>query len=263
MAQGQALPEGADPQSQETAEAREGREGGRRRRRGSRGGRDRDEQRTGDEAAEGQAPLLDGATGAEPSPGDFTSAESTASEASAAAPGTESQEAEGADSRRRGRGRDRNRRDRRDTADQAATAEQGESAAILEAQATPAVEASPEPAPSQVSDVRAAESTPAAALPQPASEVSVQASAANPATVAQSYELPLGQLQALAESAGLQWVNSDAQKIAAAQTAMAQQAAPAPLGREPVIIQLKDEGPLVLVETRKDLSQIKLPFDAA
>ena len=34
-----------------------------------------------------------------------------------------------------------------------------------------------------------------------------------------------------------------------------------PLGREPRPPVVIDEGPLVLVETRKDLSQLKLPFD--
>ena len=38
--------------------------------------------------------------------------------------------------------------------------------------------------------------------------------------------------------------------------------APAPLGREPAPVIVIDEGPLVLVETRKDLSQVKLPFEA-
>ena len=68
-------------------------------------------------------------------------------------------------------------------------------------------------------------------------------------------------LQGLAEAAGLQWVNSDADKIRAVQQAMANepQAIHVPRERKPVA--LVDEGPLVLVETRKDLSQLKLPFE--
>ena len=75
--------------------------------------------------------------------------------------------------------------------------------------------------------------------------------------------LPLGSLEALAESAGLQWVNSDAEKIRAVHEAMASEppAIHAPRERKPM--PAVDEGPLVLVETRKDLSQFKLPFENA
>ena len=75
--------------------------------------------------------------------------------------------------------------------------------------------------------------------------------------------LPLADLQSVAETAGLQWVNSDADKIAAVQAAIAAEpkAVRVPRERPPVVV--IDEGPLVLVETRKDLSQSKLPFDAA
>ena len=74
--------------------------------------------------------------------------------------------------------------------------------------------------------------------------------------------VPLTELQQLAAGSGLTWVHSDADKVAAAQAAMAAQAKPVHTPRErPALVQL-DEGPLVLVETRKDLSQVKLPFDA-
>jgi len=75
--------------------------------------------------------------------------------------------------------------------------------------------------------------------------------------------LPLGSLEAVAEAAGLQWVNSDADKIRAVQEAMANEPPPMRVPRErkaPVVV---DEGPLVLVETKKDLSQFKLPFETA
>jgi ribonuclease E len=85
--------------------------------------------------------------------------------------------------------------------------------------------------------------------------------AAAPAEPAGPYVLPVAELTQLAETVGLVWVNSDADKIRAAQEAIA--AAPPPVHvpreRKPVVI--VDEGPLVLVETRKDLSQITLPFD--
>ena len=67
----------------------------------------------------------------------------------------------------------------------------------------------------------------------------------------------------VAAAAGLQWVGSDAAKVAAAREAMAREPAPVHVPREPKPVELVDEGPLVLVETRKDLSQIHLPFDNA
>jgi ribonuclease E len=73
--------------------------------------------------------------------------------------------------------------------------------------------------------------------------------------------LPLGTLEAVAEAAGLQWVNSDADKIRAVQEAMANEPQPVHIPRERKPLAVIDEGPLVLVETRKDLSQFKLPFE--
>jgi ribonuclease E len=70
-------------------------------------------------------------------------------------------------------------------------------------------------------------------------------------------------LQAVAEAAGLQWVNSDAEKIRAVQEAMANEPKPLHVPREPKPVVAIDEGPLVLVETRKDLTQFKLPFETS
>jgi ribonuclease E len=101
----------------------------------------------------------------------------------------------------------------------------------------------------------------------PQAEASVAAAssqaveAAPVATPAPSFTLPMDELSAIAERAGLVWVNSDADRIAAVQAAIAaeppvvhvprQRPAPAPV----------DERPLVLVETRRDLSQVQLPFE--
>jgi ribonuclease E len=76
----------------------------------------------------------------------------------------------------------------------------------------------------------------------------------------QSYALPMDALIQVAESSGLQWVNSDPAKIAQVQAAIAAEpkAVHVPRERPPVVV--LDEGPLVLVETRKDLSEMKLPF---
>lgn len=77
------------------------------------------------------------------------------------------------------------------------------------------------------------------------------------------YTLPTASLQSLATSVGLEWVNSDAAKIRAAQEAMANEPAPIRVPREPKRHVLVDDGPLVLVETKKDLSQMKLPFETS
>ena len=58
-------------------------------------------------------------------------------------------------------------------------------------------------------------------------------------------------------------MNSDAGKIEAAQEAMAAAAPPKPAPREIRVAPVVDEGPLVLVETKKDLSQVRLPFETA
>ena len=81
------------------------------------------------------------------------------------------------------------------------------------------------------------------------------------AAAAVDYVLPVDSLNAVADGAGLQWVNSDAEKIRAAQAAMAAMPAPIHVPREIRKVELADEGPLVLVETKKDLSQVRLPFE--
>jgi ribonuclease E len=73
--------------------------------------------------------------------------------------------------------------------------------------------------------------------------------------------LPTDRLRSIAEHAGLEWVNSDADKIRAAQQAMADEPRAAHVPRSPKPVAQQDDGPLVLVETKKDLSQIRLPFD--
>lgn len=75
------------------------------------------------------------------------------------------------------------------------------------------------------------------------------------------YVLPLPALQSLAAEAGLIWIQSDSEKVRIAQEAIAQQPKPVHIPREPKPPVVVDEGPLVLVETRKDLSQVRMPFD--
>jgi len=75
-----------------------------------------------------------------------------------------------------------------------------------------------------------------------------------------SFRLPLAELTQVAEQSGLQWVNSDAAKIAAVQAAIAAEPARVHIPRERPPVVVTDEGPLVLVETQKDLRNLGLPF---
>lgn len=111
-----------------------------------------------------------------------------------------------------------------------------------------------------------APAAPAIAAAPAAAITAAPATLAAPASIAATAEpfvLPLASLQTVAETAGLQWVNSDAEKIRAVQAAMTSAPAPVHVPRERKSTQVADEGPLVLVETRKDLSQFKLPFETA
>jgi len=109
----------------------------------------------------------------------------------------------------------------------------------------------------------AAPSTAAAPAPAP---VPASAQARGPASLPitaelVAYELPMDELAAVAEGSGLEWVNTDVEKVRMAQEAMANAPKSVPLPRAPKQAVELDDGPLVLVETRKDLSQIKLPFE--
>jgi len=78
-----------------------------------------------------------------------------------------------------------------------------------------------------------------------------------------SYTLPLDELVQMARHSGLSWINSDATKVAAVQAAIAAepQALHLPRERPPAVV--TDDRALVLVETRRDLRSIKLPFENA
>ena len=93
----------------------------------------------------------------------------------------------------------------------------------------------------------------------------VKAAAAAPTATAlpkvQSYDLPLQDLAQVAQGSGLQWVNSDATKIAEAQAAIAAAVKPVHVPRERAVATVSDEGPLVLVETKRDLAAMTLPFE--
>ena len=91
----------------------------------------------------------------------------------------------------------------------------------------------------------------------------LQRSAAVPSITNVPFELPLENLQAVAAASGLEWVNSDPEKTRAVQEAMAREVAPTHAPRKRPTLPRIDAGPLVLVETRKDLSQTKLPFETS
>ena len=107
-----------------------------------------------------------------------------------------------------------------------------------------------------------AERAPAPVAPPAAPAPSAAASAAgNGMPKVQGFELPLDALHQVAASSGLQWVNSDAAKVAAVQASIAAEPQPVRVPRERPPAVVIDEGPLVLVETRRDLSAMKLPFE--
>jgi ribonuclease E len=67
----------------------------------------------------------------------------------------------------------------------------------------------------------------------------------------------------VARSSGLEWVNSDVERVAQVQAAIAAEPKPIHVPREIKPVVLVDDGPLVLVETRKDLSKVTLPFEGS
>ena len=76
-----------------------------------------------------------------------------------------------------------------------------------------------------------------------------------------SYALPLDDLHQVAQSTGLQWVNSDPQRISVVQAAIAAEPKPVHTPRERPAPVALDEGPLILVETKRDLRNLVLPFE--
>jgi ribonuclease E len=76
-----------------------------------------------------------------------------------------------------------------------------------------------------------------------------------------SYSLPQDDLILVAQGSGLQWVNTSADSVAKVQAAIAAEPQPVHVPRErPAPISIVD-GPLVLVETKRDLRNMTLPFE--
>ena len=79
----------------------------------------------------------------------------------------------------------------------------------------------------------------------------------------QAFALPLDELAQVAEQSGLQWVQSDAAKVASVQATIAAAPKPVHVPRPRPPLPVLDEKPLVLVETKRDLREQKLPFEQA
>ena len=119
--------------------------------------------------------------------------------------------------------------------------------------------------------VPAQPATPQAAAPENQIEVplvikATPAPTAKVDTVAmpklQAFSLPLDELAQIAANSGLTWVNSDAAKIAAVQAAIAAEPKQIHIPRErPAMVEV-DTGPLILVETKRNLRTMELPFEA-
>jgi ribonuclease E len=75
-----------------------------------------------------------------------------------------------------------------------------------------------------------------------------------------SFQLPIDDLNTLAINSGLEWINSDPDKVTLVAAAIAAEPAPIRIPRERLPHIVIDEGPLILVETRKDLRDLALPF---
>ncbi|WP_374411891.1 Rne/Rng family ribonuclease [Hydrogenophaga sp.] len=252
----------ANPASAEVADAAAA-DGGRRERRNGRGGENR--RRQGGENAEALAQPL---TEAGPSANEQAVQPNT--DAGVAPMGDEA----GGDNAaprapRERRSRDRYGRDRRERAPR-----EGEPAqATAEADVPPSTEATEnEPRRSYFTQPSAAPVAPVAAPAsiapvEPAAAATARPSDSPAAPVAKGmpkvtpYALSMDELSRVANDSGLQWVNSDADKVAAAQAAIAAEPKPIHVPREPKPVVVIDEGPLVLVETRKDLSNLVLPFE--
>ncbi len=240
--------------------------GSRRRRRG-RGGRDRGEARTAGSEPSGSDALALLPPNALDLPGDPLPAPFEPN-----AP-TEGDEAESRDGARRTRGRGRVRRDQpaNDVSPEGIQAytESSSNRVSPEAQAEPpqatawvAAQAPTEAATTAMAAAPAAH-TDEVTVAQPLVSQPAAPEALDAATPAEPFVLPTQALHSLASEVGLMWVSSDVEKIRLAQEAIANEPRPVHVPREPKAIDIDDTGPLVMVETRRDLSQVKLPFESS
>ena len=95
--------------------------------------------------------------------------------------------------------------------------------------------------------------TVAAVAAAPVAEVTAMPKAA-------AFVLPLDELAQVAQGSGLQWVGTNVERAAAVQAAIAAEPAPVHVPRERPPAVVIDTEPLVLVETKRDLRDMQLPF---
>ncbi|GAA4328655.1 hypothetical protein GCM10023165_01080 [Variovorax defluvii] len=198
-----------------------------------------------DRRGEGAARTADAASAGElQTPGSEMAGETAGAEG---APRREGEE-------RRGRTRDRYGRDRRERGPREET-DATAAAVSFDTAAVPAAAEAETPPVSQPGRVAAPSAAP----------IVVEAPAARSRTLpkVQPYTLPLDELAQIAAGSGLQWVNSDAERVAQVRAAIDAEPKPAHVPRERPPTIVIDEGPLVLVETRRDLGNLVLPFEGA
>ena len=161
-----------------------------------------------------------------------------------------------------GRDRRNNRDGRARNEDAAPQAEQGEASvaaapAMQTAPAAPAMAAVAAPAPAAIAPAVAP-----APVARPATASNFAgATARSSLPKIGSYSLPLADLEQVAQQSGLQWVQSDAAKIALVQAQIAAEPKPVHQPRERAPAVAISNEPLILVETRKDLAASSFPFD--
>ena len=142
----------------------------------------------------------------------------------------------------------------------------------IDAPADLAVEAAqpaPQPfaRPAEEAQLATAEAAPAAAessslivtAVEKATVATTSAAEPAPAQAAAAYVLPVDALQATAQAAGLQWVQSNTDAIRRVQEELAAQPAPIHVPRERKPAPKLDDGPLILVETARPLPTLQLP----
>jgi ribonuclease E len=148
--------------------------------------------------------------------------------------------------RRERRSRDRYGRDRRERGDRAPR--EGDAAMDAGAMASASTQADHAPASTHAPNSSSASAT------------------ASPARAAMPrighYALPVSDLEGLAQASSLEWVQSNPTRVAEVQAAIAAEPKPVHVPRERPPLVVLDEGPLILVETRRDLQQLAMPFEA-
>ena len=222
----------------------------------------RNENAAGEANADGQAPGAEGHEhlAASATPDQAADQQATGDNAEARNNG------EGREKRSRDRyGRDRGGRgDRAPRGDRSAsdeTLQDGEAAPVqMEFNAGVMSTADQSPAATVAAAAPAAPVASAAPVAAPVAAAQAVAPVAVAATVpaarmpaVETYVLPQDDLQQVAVSSGLQWVNTDPQRVAAVQALIAAEPAPVHTPRERTATVVVEEGPLVLVETRRDL----------